>query len=269
MLKHISHRIAPQGEYKGEHDAIGGLMKHSFPKFSKEKGYTINSALSCGLGMRYQNEVSEVMIDYDELIRKEDRSAADKPKGRISKFVMFYCANNPTERAIAEEFCKDHPDVYDDILDVNREGEYHTESFVGHNSHYNFQSVNSKYHQDRGQCSIEAKQHPCSCPQCSLKIQRIVRGESFKILPLGTKNTGFCIRAALRVFKDGAKKFKTSLGMRRIKESAENYIKFFKTDAWKEMKEEIPAIINQFREKIHAIQRAEANYELDGIRGNE
>ena len=41
------------------------------------------------------------------------------------------------------------------------------------------------------------------------------------------------------------------------------------TDAQKEMKEEIPAIINQFREKIHAIQRAEANYEPDGIRGNE
>lgn len=35
------------------------------------------------------------------------------------------------------------------------------------------------------------------------------------------------------------------------------------------MKEEIPAIINQFRKKIHVIQRAEADYEPDGIRGNE
>ena len=34
--------------------------------------------------------------------------------------------------------------------------------------------------------------------------------EPFKILPLGTKNTGFCMKAALRVFDNGQKQFKNS-----------------------------------------------------------
>ena len=61
----------------------------------------------------------------------------------------------------------------------------------------------------------------------------------FKILPLGIKNTGFCLKAALCLFDYGQKQFKKSFKppLKRLKESVDNYIECFKTNIWKEMKE--------------------------------
>ena len=78
----------------------------------------------------------------------------------------------------------------------------------------------------------------------------------FKVLPLGTKNTGFCMKAALCVFDNGLTSSKPPT--KRLKDSVDNYIEFFKTDTWKEMKEGIPALIDQFYEGIKTIQRTEA-----------
>ena len=67
---------------------------------------------------------------------------------------------------------------------------------------------------------------------CSLLLATDEIRAPFKLLPLGTKNTGFCMEAALCVFDNGQKQFKDSSKppLKRFKESVDNYVEFFKTN---------------------------------------
>mmetsp|Transcript_4539 Transcript_4539/g.6927 ORF Transcript_4539/g.6927 Transcript_4539/m.6927 type:complete len:334 (-) Transcript_4539:605-1606(-) len=181
----LTHRVAPKGEYKGEHDGQAGLLKGYVRKYPEYTGKSVNSSLEFGGAIRYLINLSKVMgIDYEEMIRNEDEAAAAKPKGGVSRVVLIYCANDDGEKQKAHDFAASNPGVYDAIVEVNRDENFHTEAFEGLNSQYYFESLPSKYHDINNQCALSAKQLFCSCRKsCLPRRQCIARGESYNHLP--------------------------------------------------------------------------------------
>jgi len=81
-IKLCAHRVAPKGEYKGEHDGISGIFKGYVQSYPDHTGKSVNSSLEFGGAIRHMVNESKVMgIDYEEMIRNEDEAAAEKPKG--------------------------------------------------------------------------------------------------------------------------------------------------------------------------------------------